>query len=99
VLLDFMVRAVVRDAGIQRLRPVMITVAAIILALFRLARHGGHHADELRLAARGAFRHRQLLKGRVLISHGAPWNLWTERGQNRPKADGQWRFGPEETAE
>ena len=31
----------VRDAGIQRLRPVMITVAATILALFPLATHGG----------------------------------------------------------
>jgi multidrug efflux pump subunit AcrB len=31
----------VRDAGIERLRPVMITVAATILALFPLARHGG----------------------------------------------------------
>ena len=31
----------VRDAGIQRLRPVMITVAATILALFPLASHGG----------------------------------------------------------
>jgi len=29
------------DAGIQRLRPVMITVAATILALFPLATHGG----------------------------------------------------------
>ncbi|HLH15596.1 MAG TPA: efflux RND transporter permease subunit [Bryobacteraceae bacterium] len=31
----------VRDAGIQRLRPVMITVAATVLALFPLATHGG----------------------------------------------------------
>ncbi len=31
----------VRDAGIERLRPVMITVAATILALFPLASHGG----------------------------------------------------------
>jgi multidrug efflux pump subunit AcrB len=31
----------VRDAGIERLRPVMITVAATILALFPLANHGG----------------------------------------------------------
>ena len=31
----------VRDAGIERLRPVMITVAATILALFPLATHGG----------------------------------------------------------
>ncbi len=31
----------VRDAGIQRLRPVMITVAATVLALFPLALHGG----------------------------------------------------------
>jgi multidrug efflux pump subunit AcrB len=30
-----------RDAGIQRLRPVMITVGATILALFPLALHGG----------------------------------------------------------
>jgi multidrug efflux pump subunit AcrB len=30
-----------RDAGIERLRPVMITVAATILALFPLATHGG----------------------------------------------------------
>ena len=30
-----------RDAGIQRLRPVMITVGATILALFPLAVHGG----------------------------------------------------------
>jgi multidrug efflux pump subunit AcrB len=29
------------DAGIQRLRPVMITVAATVLALFPLASHGG----------------------------------------------------------
>ena len=29
------------DAGIQRLRPVMITVAATVLALFPLATHGG----------------------------------------------------------
>jgi multidrug efflux pump subunit AcrB len=29
------------DAGIQRLRPVMITVAATVLALFPLALHGG----------------------------------------------------------
>ena len=29
------------DAGIQRLRPVMITVAATVLALFPLAIHGG----------------------------------------------------------
>jgi multidrug efflux pump subunit AcrB len=29
------------DAGIQRLRPVMITVAATVLALFPLAMHGG----------------------------------------------------------
>ena len=29
------------DAGIQRLRPVMITVAATVIALFPLARHGG----------------------------------------------------------
>jgi len=31
----------IRDAGIERLRPVMITVAATILALFPLASHGG----------------------------------------------------------
>jgi multidrug efflux pump subunit AcrB len=31
----------VRDAGIERLRPVMITVAATILALFPLAKEGG----------------------------------------------------------
>jgi multidrug efflux pump subunit AcrB len=31
----------VRDAGIERLRPVMITVGATILALFPLAGHGG----------------------------------------------------------
>jgi multidrug efflux pump subunit AcrB len=31
----------VRDAGIERLRPVLITVAATILALFPLAREGG----------------------------------------------------------
>lgn len=30
-----------RDAGIERLRPVMITVAATVLALFPLAVHGG----------------------------------------------------------
>src|SRR5437762_5566475 len=29
------------DAGIERIRPVMITVAATILALFPLASHGG----------------------------------------------------------
>src|SRR5213075_24638 len=29
------------DAGIQRLRPVLITVAATVLALFPLASHGG----------------------------------------------------------
>jgi multidrug efflux pump subunit AcrB len=29
------------DAGIQRLRPVMITVAATVIALFPLALHGG----------------------------------------------------------
>jgi multidrug efflux pump subunit AcrB len=31
----------IRDAGIQRLRPVMITVGTTILALFPLASHGG----------------------------------------------------------
>ncbi len=31
----------IRDAGIERLRPVMITVGATILALFPLATHGG----------------------------------------------------------
>jgi len=31
----------IRDAGIERLRPVIITVAATILALFPLASHGG----------------------------------------------------------
>ena len=31
----------VRDAGIRRLRPVLITVGATILALFPLASHGG----------------------------------------------------------
>jgi len=31
----------IRDAGIERLRPVLITVAATILALFPLASHGG----------------------------------------------------------
>jgi multidrug efflux pump subunit AcrB len=31
----------IRDAGIERLRPVLITVGATILALFPLATHGG----------------------------------------------------------
>ena len=31
----------IKDAGIERLRPVLITVAATILALFPLASHGG----------------------------------------------------------
>jgi multidrug efflux pump subunit AcrB len=31
----------IRDAGIERLRPVLITVGATILALFQLASHGG----------------------------------------------------------
>ncbi len=34
-------RQAVLDAGIQRLRPVMITVGATVLALFALALHGG----------------------------------------------------------
>ena len=34
-------REAVIDAGIQRLRPVMITVAATVIALFPLAMHGG----------------------------------------------------------
>ena len=34
-------RDAVIDAGIQRLRPVMITVAATVIALFPLATHGG----------------------------------------------------------
>jgi len=34
-------RKAVLDAGIQRLRPVMITVGATVLALFPLALHGG----------------------------------------------------------
>ncbi len=34
-------REAVIDAGIQRLRPVMITVAATVIALFPLATHGG----------------------------------------------------------
>ena len=34
-------RDAVIDAGIQRLRPVMITVAATVIALFPLAAHGG----------------------------------------------------------
>ena len=81
------------DAGIIRLRPVLITVGATVLALFPLAMHGGPLWQPLCYAQIGGLTVATfitLLMVPVFYSIAVldlKWLTWEERPKERPEAD------------